>query len=172
MVPKCANLPCCTNRWISQNLAPSISKMTPFSRSTENFQSNGGIVLPSNLKTRREKGRKGWYRKWAFFAISYLTHTEKPIRNPDPDDPEPKNSFVSDPKTNSMDSDEKSRVSVWLREDVAADFVKWSQNVQIYRVVQIVEYLKILPPRFQKWPPFRDLRKISSRMVVYFYLLT
>ena len=75
--------------------------MTLFSRSAENFQSNGGIVLPSNLKTRREKGRQRWYRKGAFFAV-------------------------------------------------AAVFVKWSQNVQIDRVVQIVEYLKILPPRFQK----------------------
>ena len=86
--------------------------MTPFSRSTENFLSNGGIVILCNLKTRREKVGKDGIKNGLFSTISYLTHTEKPIRNPDPDDPEPENPFGLDPKTNSMDSDEKLRVSL------------------------------------------------------------
>ena len=51
-------------------------------------------------------------KKKNFFHTSYLSHTEKSIRSLDPDDPEPKNPSGSDPKTNSMDPDEKSRVSV------------------------------------------------------------
>ena len=79
--------------------------MTPFSRSTENFLSNGGTVILSNLKTRREKVGKDGIKNGLFSTISYLTHTEKPIRNPDPADPEPKNPSGSDPEP-------KSRVSV------------------------------------------------------------
>ena len=33
-----------------------------------------------------------------FSTISYVSHTEKSIRNPDADDPEPKDPFGSDPK--------------------------------------------------------------------------
>ena len=75
-------------------------------------------------------------------------HTEKSIRNPDL---EPKNPFGSDPKTNSMDTDKRSWVSVWLREDIAVHLVIiWLLKVPLYRSAQIVEYLEILPLNFKK----------------------
>ena len=78
--------------------------MTPFSTSTENFLSNGCTVILCNLKTRREKVGKDGIKNGLFSTISYLTHTKKSIRNPDPDDPEPKNPSGSDPEPKSRAS--------------------------------------------------------------------
>ena len=66
--------------------------------STENFPSSDCIINLLTQKLAEIRVGKDNVEIELFSTISYVSHTEKSIRNPDADDPEPKDPFGSDPK--------------------------------------------------------------------------